>query len=88
MISSNKMLTRINLSSLLESLEDINAFEKAYETDRMKLLDSLKKYLGVDPENQERIKDHINDCIEMTEDELFLIGVSTGVRLAKIIQNL
>ncbi len=85
---SEKMLGKINLSRLLESLEDVDAFGNAYEPDRMKMLGSIKKRLETDMEHHLATMEQINDCVEMTEEELFLIGVSVGVRLVKTIQNL
>lgn len=85
---NSKMMNKINIACLLESLENRDAFVEAYEPDRHEMLDSIKGYLGANSGEHSKIMNHINDCIEMTEDELFLMGISTGIQLAKAIRNL
>lgn len=84
---NHKIQNKVDLLCLLESMESLNTFEDAYELQRTEILSSIKSRLELDTEARIQVLNDLDDYIDMTEEELFLLGVFTGIRLIKAVRR-
>lgn len=84
---NHKIQNKVDLLCLLESMESLNTFEDAYELQRTEILSSIKSRLELDTEARIQVINDLDDYIDMTEEELFLLGVFTGIRLIKAVRR-
>ena len=84
---NHKIQNKVDLLCLLESMESLNTFEDAYELQRTEILSSMKSRLELDTEARIQVINDLDDYIDMTEEELFLLGVFTGIRLIKAVRR-
>lgn len=84
---NHKIQNKVDLLCLLESMESLDTFEDAYELQRTEILSSIKSRLELDTEARIQVINDLDDYIDMTEEELFLLGVFTGIRLIKAVRR-
>lgn len=84
---NHKIQNKVDLLCLLESMESLDTFEDAYELQRTEILSSIKSRLELDIEARIQVINDLDDYIDMTEEELFLLGVFTGIRLIKAVRR-
>lgn len=84
---NHKIQNKVDLLCLLESMESLDTFEDTYELQRTEILSSIKSRLELDTEARIQVINDLDDYIDMTEEELFLLGVFTGIRLIKAVRR-
>lgn len=87
-MNKQNILEKITLSTLTEALTNIEAFEQSYNHIQSNDLEAIKNRIQTNLELDTALINDIKDCISISEERAFIIGLIEGIKLMKSAEKL